>query len=784
MNSLWNHWNKRAPLSDSDVSAPDRRRRPTYVALAGIAAALLVGVPSVLVGGASVAGAAVSPVPTFPDNLLVFPNRDFVSIAGYSEHVGEIATIEVTRPGVGVVGSAQGEVSGTDVAFEINHPGGVCWGAGTGLKVTPDILSGDVVSISFGGAIVGATTVLDVYANDAIQNGTTVLVPGHIGSTMDPANMEQRIVEAALVDTAVGKRDVRAVPGPLTPAPQGGYSSSLEFDAATQSFLATYVFDDEATAHIAANAGLGERALAWEVVDPAGNRQGITIAENGEPGGPGVGGCPNGPRQSGPPGPASVVAAKAPNGTSIQVNWTPATAIPGTGAIDGYQVTAVAQTTSANNEQVEIGKRITNGAATSTTITGLVAGETYDIEVVSHSTVGYTFPPVVAVPVVDVTPPVVTASPAGGSYPVAQLVTLTANELGSDIYYTTDSSNPISGDQLNGEPLHYTGPITIDAGTTLRFAAFDAANNVSDTVTEEYMITNDPVPAATTFTTSSVGAGTVTLNWAPADAGAPGLTITAYQIDLFDSAAATTPLVGQGVTTAGDVTTATISGLTGDTPYWFTVRAQNNANTAFGPASALLGPLTPQGDVVANAGPDQINVVRNTKVTLSGIGSTAIGATFTWTQLVTGTSNPMPAGVDKVTLAPVALTPQNASFTLPFFKYPMVNSALTFQLAVTVGGVTKTDLVLITPRSEVVTITSARWKINDFRVIGTSTTVGGIVTVRSATGTIYGAAAVTAAAPPAVGGVYDVRIRVSATRPAPIFVESNLGGTVGPFTTT
>ncbi len=63
----------------------------------------------------------------------------------------------------------------------------------------------------------------------------------------------------------------------------------------------------------------------------AGNRQGLTIAENGEPGGPGMGGCPNGPLQSGPPGPSNSVAVDVKDG--IQVNWTPVVAIPGTPAI-------------------------------------------------------------------------------------------------------------------------------------------------------------------------------------------------------------------------------------------------------------------------------------------------------------------------------------------------------------------------------------------------------------------------------------------------------------------
>ena len=67
---------------------------------------------------------------------------------------------------MGVIGSAQGVVSGGDVAFEVNHPGGVCWGNGTELQVTPDIRPGDKVSISFGVTPAGDTTVQDAFVTD------------------------------------------------------------------------------------------------------------------------------------------------------------------------------------------------------------------------------------------------------------------------------------------------------------------------------------------------------------------------------------------------------------------------------------------------------------------------------------------------------------------------------------------------------------------------------------------------------------------------------------------
>ncbi|WP_073946312.1 hypothetical protein [Streptomyces kebangsaanensis] len=56
---------------------------------------------------------AQAAVPVFPDNITIFPDRDFVSIDGFSGHAGEQVTVEVRRPGIGVVGSATGTTAGT-----------------------------------------------------------------------------------------------------------------------------------------------------------------------------------------------------------------------------------------------------------------------------------------------------------------------------------------------------------------------------------------------------------------------------------------------------------------------------------------------------------------------------------------------------------------------------------------------------------------------------------------------------------------------------------------------
>ena len=527
---------------------------------------------------------------------------------------------------------------------------------------------------------------------------------------------------------------MRAVPGGLTPAPKGGYESSLEFDLVKDTFLATYNFVNESDATIAANAGLGERAMAWELTDPDGNRQGMTIAENGEPGGPGMGGCPNGPLQSGPPGPSNSVAVDVKDG--IQVNWTPVVAIPGTPAITGYRVTAIADS-SINNEQVEIGKRITNPGATSTLLTGIASAD-YDVYVVSLSDVGETFPAVkVPETAPDRTAPTVSASPAGGSYPVAQQVTLTANEFGSDIYYTLDGTDPIIGDQLSTpEPLHYTGPITIDSPelTTLKFTAFDPSNNPSTIGEAHYYITNDPLPTKTAFTTSTVGVGSVTLNWAPADAGVPGKNIVDYQVNVFDT------IGGSAVKTVNTngVTSALIEGLNGDTQYWFTVQHEERCHLGLGSRFGCDRVDDARCSDLPNVGVDQSGVVRGTTVTLSGAGSSG-GTTYTWTQLVTDASRPdsdgrrcRQGGADAVR--------QGRRLHAAVLQVRDDPKALTFELTVTPAeGDSRTDVVVITPRSDTVTVGTGKWKQNDFRISGTGSTNGAIVTVRSADGkTVYG----------------------------------------------
>lgn len=342
-------------------------------------------------GGMAGPGVAQAAVPVFPDNISVFPDRDYVSIDGFSGHAGEQITVEVTRPGTGLVGSATGTVaSATSIedgnpAIEVNHPGGLCWGAGGGLPVTPDIRAGDVVSVRFGDTAAADTVTLGTaVTGGGLTTPTTLVIQGRLDPAANPAFLEQRIIAPSLKDTEVGRRDVRALPGPVVAAPKGGYRSGVS--VADGVFTATYEFRTERTAALAAD-GLYE-ALSWQSQDAAGNPQGETVSEFGEVGGPAMGNCPAGPAQQRPAPPTGVTVSD--NGSATTVSWTPGAQIPGAAPVLGYAVRAVDQLAQ-GGVQAEFGVRVSDPAATTATLPASVEGKR--IEVHAFSETGESWPP-------------------------------------------------------------------------------------------------------------------------------------------------------------------------------------------------------------------------------------------------------------------------------------------------------------------------------------------------------------------------------------------------------
>jgi len=101
----------------------------------------------------------------------------------------------------------------------------------------------------------------------------------------------------------------------------------------------------------------------------------------------------------------------------------------------------------------------------------------------------------------DVTAPTTTATPPGGTYGYAQIVTLSANETTATTFYTLDGSTPSTSSAV------YGGPLTIQATTTLKFFARDAAGNMESVQTHDYAIV--PVLPTADFSSS------VTTGFAP-----------------------------------------------------------------------------------------------------------------------------------------------------------------------------------------------------------------------------------------------------------------------------
>jgi hypothetical protein len=557
-------------MASSIERTRERRRTSPRAVVSAVSIAALTAAGLVITAGTASAG-----VPTFPNNIVVFPDRDFVSVEGYNDpfYAGQTALVEVTR-GTTVIGSAKAVISGTDVAFEVNHPGGVCWGADTSHQVTPDIRPGDVVSLTLPDGLKDETTVADTYVTeDMTLEGNVITVNGYVGPGVNPARMEQRIINPDLKETDVGRRDIRAVPGETTT--EAAYTSTLTFPSAS-TFLATYTFVDPATAAIAAAADHGERAMAWQVQDADANRQGLTIAEYGEAGGPGMGGCPAGPGDQGAPTPGTAQVVRSADKTELSVKWEPVMAQAGAEPVSGYSIMAIGNTVGTNGQQLQRGTR-TGAAATSTIITGLDPNESYTVEVrsLAGTKMSEAFSTTAAAPTPtdptqgDTTPPTLTLDPAPDANAPVEASSVSVSSDG-DIFYTTGEDLVIAGGVPSDSAKPYTGPIAITGPTTLHVASFDDAGNY--TVTDgEYLPpagtgepAPDPVPPATpTGLTATAGQGSVTLRW---DAG--DTSVTGYQVTVYEGGVALTAQPAE--TTAR---TQTVSGLAPGTEYGFTVKA-------------------------------------------------------------------------------------------------------------------------------------------------------------------------------------------------------------------
>jgi hypothetical protein len=628
------------------AAAARRHRLPARTRRVALACALTAATAT---GSVVLASPASAAVPEFPDNIVVFPNRDMVSLEGFEAASGKNVTIEVRR-GTTVIGSTVGvgaapaAIAAGEPTVEVNHPGGVCWGAGGGLQVTPNIQSGDVVVVKYDNVSYD-TTVQGVEVTGSDLDGSRLVVSGNAASGVDPAKLEQRIINPAMTnDPDIDRRDVRAVPpAGLQQSAKGDYLSGLS--VAGGQFTATYQFPRAETAALASEGQL--RVMAWQNEDADGNRQGLTISEFGEIDGPGFGGCPAGAAGQGPKSPTGVTATQSAAG-EISVGWTPATQNPGTAAVLGYTVRAVS-TASSNGEQTEFGKRISNPGATSTKLSGTLAGSRIEVRTVTDA--GESWPPALVGTSgggtggnEDTTAPTVSVTPAGGNVTTDPTVSFTA-QAGSEIYYTLDGSSPLDGIDAGASATKYEAPFPLGLSAskpsvTLKYVAFDAAGNTSFVKTETYTLGTATAPGAPTLGNVTPGNTVAVANWTAPNAGSQpitGYTITAEPPT--GTATTATALPGS--------TQATLNGLTNGVLYTVTMTATSAAGTSPPSASKTVTPAPPAADVIT-VGRAQW---KNGDFRIQGTGN-EVGVTITVTAL-TAQGQPV---IDPATRLPRTLT--------------------------------------------------------------------------------------------------------------------------------
>ena len=463
------------------------------------------------------AAAAISNPPVAPHEIVSFPERDFVVLDAFDPSTPY--TVKVIRNGT-VIGTAQGT---TDSAgfLEVNHPGGVCWSGSTPnilpedvIQATPetDAANQDLDPANDNG---DATTTANVTVTEpATEVGTDIVIKGvaadAAGNPADIDNIESRVINPALVDTEVGRRDLRA-PGGVA----GAYTGTFAYDPVDP------VTNPRGTNYTATYSGLSPEAREIAVEGqsrmlaffPGGAvRQGLTIFEFGELGGPGFGGCPATADYAVTEAtPAKVNAANAAGGLVLKGLSQNAGAVNVTVTDSaGQTVGPIAATLSTPDAQ---GRQTwsTQGIDVSTLADGtLTASGTYTVEGQELSGGRLSVQKDVVLPGAP------TATPAPGTYLSGQSVTLDAED-GSDIRYTVNGSTPTATSRL------YTGQIQVTSSQTIRAIVVDGTGNLSAEASFAYVI-NAPAfrdaPATPATPAQPQGAGVAAIPAIPASRAA------------------------------------------------------------------------------------------------------------------------------------------------------------------------------------------------------------------------------------------------------------------------
>jgi hypothetical protein len=486
-------------------TGPQRRlQAPRSTQRARRAHAVSVGVLGLVALAVPAIASAVNEPPVPPHSIISFPQRDFVSAAGFQ--ASESVTVNVIRNGV-TIGTSEPitpqddpKTPGFDGIVEVNHPGGGCW-----LTTTPDILPGDVVrTTAQGSGAQDQTTTANVTA-DAPTNPApgTVVITGTAqdssGKPLPLAQVEQRLVANKDLFDLNNKRTLRAG--------VGGDGTFVYDSPSSIHFTATYTGLGDAD--VARAMGAESRAL-WLGVN-AGTGQEGTIYENGAVGGPA----------------APCAAPPAINGVTSSdhvFDGTPAVNMANVGTDLGLSGLAQDDATAVRVTISDAGGA--NRSSVSATLSSAASGQTWTASIpaadvarladgsltaeATFTTPGGTIGgSTLSLRKDTVAPGDPAATPGPGTYRSNQAVSLRSADPSARIHYTVDGTGPT--DASPAAPAQ----ISVTSSLTIRAIAIDPAGNGSATKSFAYRI---EVPA--TSTTGGTAAGGTQPAAAPTTAAA------------------------------------------------------------------------------------------------------------------------------------------------------------------------------------------------------------------------------------------------------------------------
>lgn len=346
-------------------------------------------------------------------------------------------------------------------------------------------------------------------------------------------------------------------------------------------------------------------------------------------------------------------------------------------------------------------------------------------------------------------------------------------------------------DRVSGTAVYTTGTVPGTPGT-LVINAVSSDTGVARTLTAgaygaltagSLTVSNLDAPPVSVTVTSDAGgsvklavevAGTAAAPVSVVAMAGPNQTVSSGQLVTLDGTASSGDVATMAWTSPAGIAlsdpnvakpTFTAPAVAGDYTFTLTVTGPGGPSSADVTVTVLAAV-----PAVANAGVDQTGVQRGTKVTLDAtLSSRATG--YLWTQVLTpGDPTAVLAGANTAT----------PTFTFPFYKSPANAGLLTFNVLVTsADGSTSNDQVTVTPSSDAVVITTARYRRGELRVSGTtSIPAGQTVTVHlgSLTGPVVGTDVVGA-----TGNFTVISSAFNVGNGQTTSVESQLGATVVNF---